>query len=79
VFCHAGNGTGESLSLPFAHEVIPVLKKPGAVRELWGANDRQIFWRITCQIFVGCSHGLILTMPNVVRFGAVSVMSQQHL
>lgn len=70
------------ITLPFvAREVIPVLEEAGndqeeAARTL-GANDRQIFWRVTLpNIRWGLLYGLILTNARVMgEFGAVSVVS----
>ncbi len=70
------------ITLPFiAREVIPVLEEAGADQEeaarTLGANDRQIFWRVTLpNIRWGLLYGLILTNARVMgEFGAVSVVS----
>jgi sulfate/thiosulfate transport system permease protein len=70
------------VSMPFvAREVIPVLEEFGkdqeeAARTL-GANDWQIFWRVTLpSIRWGLLYGLILTNARAMgEFGAVSVVS----
>lgn len=70
------------ITLPFvAREVIPVLEEAGTDQEeaarTLGANDRQIFWRVTLpNIRWGLLYGLILTNARVMgEFGAVSVVS----
>lgn len=70
------------ITLPFvAREVIPVLEEAGSDQEeaarTLGANDRQIFWRVTLpNIRWGLLYGLILTNARVMgEFGAVSVVS----
>ncbi|MFN5894294.1 MAG: sulfate ABC transporter permease subunit CysW [Dolichospermum sp.] len=70
------------VSMPFvAREVIPILEEFGkdqeeAARTL-GANDWQIFWRVTLpSIRWGLLYGLILTNARAMgEFGAVSVVS----
>jgi sulfate/thiosulfate transport system permease protein len=70
------------VSMPFvAREVIPVLEEFGkdqeeAARTL-GANDWQIFWRVTLpSIRWGLLYGLILTNARAMgEFGAVSVVA----
>jgi sulfate transport system permease protein len=70
------------ITLPFvAREVIPVLEEAGADQEevarTLGANDWQIFWRVTLpNIRWGLLYGVILTNARVMgEFGAVSVVS----
>lgn len=70
------------VSMPFvAREVIPVLEEFGKDQEeaakTLGANDWQIFWRVTLpSIRWGLLYGLILTNARAMgEFGAVSVVS----
>jgi sulfate transport system permease protein len=70
------------ITLPFiAREVIPVLEEAGSDQEeaarTLGANDWQIFWRVTIpNIRWGLLYGVILTNARVMgEFGAVSVVS----
>ncbi len=70
------------VSLPFvAREVIPVLEEMGAEPEeaarTLGANDWQIFWRITLpSIRWGLLYGVLLTNARAMgEFGAVAVVS----
>ncbi len=70
------------VTLPFvAREVIPVLEEIGPEQEeaarTLGANDWQIFWRITLpNIRWGLLYGVILTNARAMgEFGAVSVVS----
>ncbi|HEY9851318.1 MAG TPA: sulfate ABC transporter permease subunit CysW [Leptolyngbyaceae cyanobacterium] len=70
------------VTLPFvAREVIPVLEEVGTDQEeaakTLGANDWQIFWRVTLpNIRWGLLYGLILTNARAMgEFGAVSVVS----
>jgi sulfate transport system permease protein len=70
------------ITLPFvAREVIPVLQEAGTDQEeaakTLGANDWQIFWRVTLpNIRWGLLYGVILTNARVMgEFGAVSVVS----
>jgi sulfate/thiosulfate transport system permease protein len=70
------------VSMPFVvREVIPVLEEAGidqeeAARTL-GANDWQIFWRVTLpNIRWGLMYGVLLTNARAMgEFGAVSVVS----
>ena len=70
------------VTMPFvAREVIPVLEEVGTDQEeaakTLGANDWQIFWRVTIpNIRWGLLYGLILTNARAMgEFGAVSVVS----
>lgn len=70
------------ITLPFvAREVIPVLEEVGVEQEeaarTLGAQDWQIFWRVTLpNIRWGLLYGVILTNARVMgEFGAVSVVS----
>jgi sulfate/thiosulfate transport system permease protein len=70
------------VTLPFvAREVIPVLEEIGAEQEeaarTLGANDWQIFWRVTLpNIRWGLLYGVLLTNARAMgEFGAVSVVS----
>ncbi len=70
------------ITLPFvAREVIPVLEEVGSEQEeaakTLGANDWQVFWRVTLpNISWGLLYGVILTNARVMgEFGAVSVVS----
>jgi len=70
------------VSMPFvAREVIPVLEEFGKDQEeaakTLGANDWQIFWRVTLpSIRWGLLYGVILTNARAMgEFGAVSVVS----
>lgn len=70
------------VTLPFvAREVIPVLEEMGADQEeaarTLGANDWQVFWRITLpSIRWGLLYGVLLTNARAMgEFGAVSVVS----
>lgn len=70
------------VSMPFiAREVIPVLEEAGVDQEeaakTLGAEDWQIFWRVTLpNIRWGLLYGIILTNARVMgEFGAVSVVS----
>jgi sulfate/thiosulfate transport system permease protein len=70
------------VSMPFvAREVIPVLEEVGTDQEeaakTLGANDWQIFWRVTLpNIRWGLLYGLVLTNARAMgEFGAVSVVS----
>ncbi|MBD2387310.1 sulfate ABC transporter permease subunit CysW [Cylindrospermum sp. FACHB-282] len=70
------------VSMPFvAREVIPVLEEFGSDQEeaakTLGANDWQIFWRVTLpSIRWGLLYGIILTNARAMgEFGAVSVVS----
>jgi sulfate/thiosulfate transport system permease protein len=70
------------VTLPFvAREVIPVLEEVGADEEeaarTIGANDWQIFWRVTLpNIRWGLLYGVLLTNARAMgEFGAVSVVS----
>jgi sulfate transport system permease protein len=70
------------VTLPFvAKEVIPVLEEMGTEQEqaaqTLGANDWQIFWRVTLpNIRWGLLYGILLTNARAMgEFGAVSVIS----
>jgi sulfate transport system permease protein len=70
------------ITMPFvAREVIPVLEEAGAEQEeaakTLGANDWQIFWRVTLpNIRWGLLYGVLLTNARTMgEFGAVSVVS----
>jgi sulfate/thiosulfate transport system permease protein len=70
------------VSMPFVvREVIPVLEEAGTDQEeaarTLGANDWQIFWRVTLpNIRWGLMYGVLLTNARAMgEFGAVSVMS----
>ncbi|QSJ20505.1 sulfate ABC transporter permease subunit CysW [Nostoc sp. UHCC 0702] len=70
------------VSMPFvAREVIPVLEEFGKDQEeaarILGANDWQVFWRVTLpSIRWGLLYGIILTNARAMgEFGAVSVVS----
>jgi sulfate transport system permease protein len=70
------------ITLPFVvREVIPVLEEMGAEQEeaarTLGANDWQIFWRITLpHIRWGLLYGVLLTNARALgEFGAVAVVS----
>lgn len=70
------------VSMPFvAREVIPVLDELGKDQEeaakTLGANDWQIFWRVTVpNIRWGLLYGILLTNARAMgEFGAVSVVS----
>lgn len=70
------------VTLPFvAREVIPVLEEIGSEQEdaarILGANDWQIFWRVTLpSIRWGLLYGVLLTNARAMgEFGAVSVVS----
>jgi sulfate transport system permease protein len=70
------------VSLPFVvREVIPVLEEIGGEQEeaarTLGANDWQIFWRVTLpNIRWGLLYGIVLTNARAMgEFGAVSVVS----
>jgi sulfate transport system permease protein len=70
------------VTLPFvAREVIPVLEEIGTDQEeaarTLGANDWQIFWRVTLpSIRWGLLYGVLLTNARAMgEFGAVSVVS----
>jgi sulfate transport system permease protein len=70
------------VTLPFvARSVIPVLEETGPEQEeaakTLGANDWQIFWRITLpNIRWGLMYGVILTNARAMgEFGAVAVVS----
>jgi sulfate/thiosulfate transport system permease protein len=70
------------VSLPFVvREVIPVLEEIGSEQEeaarTLGANDWQIFWRVTLpNIRWGLLYGIVLTNARAMgEFGAVSVVS----
>jgi sulfate transport system permease protein len=70
------------ITMPFvAREVIPVLEEAGTEQEeaakILGANDWQVFWRVTLpNIRWGLLYGVLLTNARVMgEFGAVSVVS----
>jgi sulfate transport system permease protein len=70
------------ITMPFvAREVIPVLEEAGTEQEeaakTLGANDWQIFWRVTLpNIRWGLLYGVLLTNARTMgEFGAVSVVS----
>lgn len=70
------------VTLPFvAREVIPVLEDMGSDQEeaarILGANDWQIFWRVTLpNIRWGLLYGILLTNARAMgEFGAVAVVS----
>jgi sulfate/thiosulfate transport system permease protein len=70
------------VSMPFVvREVIPVLEEGGTDQEeaarTLGANDWQIFWRVTLpNIRWGLMYGILLTNARAMgEFGAVSVVS----
>ncbi len=70
------------VSMPFVvREVIPVLEEAGVDQEeaarTLGANDWQIFWRVTLpNIRWGLMYGVLLTNARAMgEFGAVSVVS----
>lgn len=70
------------VTLPFVgREVIPVLEEMGAEQEdaarTLGANDWQIFWRVTLpNIRWGLLYGVLLTNARAMgEFGAVAVVS----
>lgn len=70
------------VTMPFvAREVIPVLEEIGLEQEeagrTLGANDWQIFWRVTLpNIRWGLMYGVLLTNARAMgEFGAVSVVS----
>lgn len=70
------------ITMPFvAREVIPVLEEAGSEQEeaakTLGANDWQIFWRVTLpNIRWGLLYGVLLTNARTMgEFGAVSVVS----
>ncbi|WP_036483372.1 sulfate ABC transporter permease subunit CysW [Myxosarcina sp. GI1] len=70
------------VTLPFvAREVIPVLEAIGSEEEeagrTLGANDWQVFWRVTLpNIRWGLLYGILLTNARAMgEFGAVSVVS----
>ena len=70
------------ITLPFvAREVLPILEDAGTDEEeaakTLGANDWQVFWRVTIpNIRWGLLYGIILTNARVMgEFGAVSVVS----
>ncbi|TAF55440.1 MAG: sulfate ABC transporter permease subunit CysW [Oscillatoriales cyanobacterium] len=70
------------ITLPFVvREVIPVLEEMGSEQEeaarTLGANDWQIFWRITLpHIRWGLLYGVLLTNARALgEFGAVAVVS----
>jgi sulfate transport system permease protein len=70
------------VTIPFvAREVIPVLEEVGTDQEeaarTLGANDWQVFWRVTLpNIRWGLLYGIVLTNARSMgEFGAVSVVS----
>jgi sulfate transport system permease protein len=70
------------VTMPFvAREVIPILEEMGSDQEeaarTLGANDWQIFWRVTLpNIRWGLLYGVLLTNARAMgEFGAVSVVS----
>ncbi len=70
------------VSMPFVvREVIPVLEEAGVDQEeaarTLGANDWQIFWRVTLpNIRWGLMYGVLLTNARAMgEFGAISVVS----
>jgi sulfate/thiosulfate transport system permease protein len=70
------------VSMPFVvREVIPVLEEAGTNEEeaakTLGANDWQVFWRVTLpNIRWGLMYGILLTNARAMgEFGAVSVVS----
>jgi sulfate/thiosulfate transport system permease protein len=70
------------VSMPFVvREVIPILEEAGTDQEeaarTLGANDWQIFWRVTLpNIRWGLMYGVLLTNARAMgEFGAVSVVS----
>ncbi|MFP5271155.1 sulfate ABC transporter permease subunit CysW [Coleofasciculus sp.] len=70
------------ITLPFvAREVIPVMEDMGSDQEeaarILGANDWQIFWRVTLpNIRWGLLYGILLTNARAMgEFGAVAVVS----
>ncbi len=70
------------VTLPFvAREVIPVLEEMGTEQEeaarILGANDWQIFWRVTLpSIRWGLLYGVLLTNSRAMgEFGAIAIVS----